>query len=221
MHGQRLSEAKVISPPSLKSARRERPDLCHSGSHNPRIAVRSAESASDAPNSEEPQVADGADRQCRTFGASSRPINQQPPQDQQCQSNGLQQQADHQSLSIHQKRSLEASIITSKRQCLRQSGRNTGQQINIEDDSLRPLPFPGQGSRQATPPASSIAHSSTGSASQPPNHMPQHSMSPNEGMNAFGDLNMNHFSDLFFSDDSDVNIFPDLTFNYLDDLLPG
>jgi hypothetical protein len=157
--------------------------------------------------------------------ASSRPINQQLPQDQQCQSNGLQQQVDHQSLSICQKRGLEVSIITSKRPCLRQSGQNTGQQINIEDDSLRPLTpdpaFPSQGSHQATPPASSTAHSSPASAFQPPNHMPQDSMSPNADMNVFVDLNMNDLPDLFFSYDSDANLYADLTFNHFDDILPS
>jgi hypothetical protein len=257
LYGQRLSETGVISPPSLESARRECPDLCLSDSHSPRLAIRGAESAggnirhidtptSDVPNGEEPQVADGADRQFQIFetstsdpeisdaavlgltclDASSRPINEQLSQGQLCQSNGLQQQVDHQSLSIHQKRRLEESIIISKRQCLCQSGQNTGEQINIEDDSLRPLTpdpsFPGQGSRQATPPASSmassIAHSSTASTSQPPNHIPQHSISPNKDMNALFDLNMNHLSDLFVSDNSSENMYADLVFNNINDL---
>jgi hypothetical protein len=84
MYGQRLSEAKAISPPSLDPARQERPDLCYS--NRPRIAIRDAESAgenirsidtpaSDVPNSEEPRVADGVDRQCRTFETSTSDPN--------------------------------------------------------------------------------------------------------------------------------------------------
>jgi hypothetical protein len=79
MYRQRLSEAKAISPPGLESARREQ---CHSDSYSPRLAIRDAESAggntclidtptSDVLNSEEPQVVDGADPQCRIFEISS------------------------------------------------------------------------------------------------------------------------------------------------------
>jgi hypothetical protein len=170
-----------------------------------------------------PQASAGFGPTC--LDASSQQVNQQY---QQCQGNGLQQQVGHQSLSTHKKHSLEASTRTSKRPCLRQSGRHTGQQINIEDDSLRPLTldpsFPSQGSHQATP-ASSIVHSFPASAFQPPNHMPQHPMPPNEDMNAVDDLNMNFVPGLlfpddgFFPDDSGVNIGPDLNFNYIDDLL--
>ena len=165
-----------------------------------------------------PQASVGFGPTC--LDASSRPINQQLPQDQQCQSNGLQQQVNNQSLFIRQKRGLEAPTITSKRPCLGQSGRNTEQQTDIEDDSLRPLtPNPSllsQGSHQTTPPASSIIHSPPASAFQPSNHMLQHFISPNEDANDFYDLHLNHLPDLF-----PFNDYVDFTLNHLEDLLPG
>ena len=92
---------------------------------------------------------------------------------------------------------------------------NTAQHIQIEDNSLGSLTpdssFANQGSHQAIPSASSIAHRSPASEFQPSNHMSQQSMSLKD-MNAFGDLDMNYFAD-FFPDQTSMNLFPDLDTN--------
>jgi hypothetical protein len=89
---------------------------------------------------------------------------------------------------------------------------NTAQQIQIEGNGLGSLTpdssLANQSSHQTIPSASSIAHRSPASEFHPSNHMPQQSMSPKD-MNAFGDLNMNYFTD-FFPDQTSMNLFPDL-----------
>jgi hypothetical protein len=83
---------------------------------------------------------------------------------------------------------------------------NTAQQIQIEDNGLGSLTpdssLANQSSHQTIPSASSIAHRSEF------HHMSQQSMSPKD-MNAFGDLDMNYFTD-FFPDQTSMNLFPDL-----------
>lgn len=86
---------------------------------------------------------------------------------------------------------------------------NTAQQIQIEDNGLGSLTpdssLANQSFHQTIPSTSSIAHRSPAPEFH---HMSQQSMSPKD-MNAFGDLDMNYFTD-FFPDQTSMNLFPDL-----------